>query len=324
MKELVSIIIPCYNVEKYIERALKSLQQQTYKNIEIICVNDGSKDNTQKYLETYQKRHSVNIKIITTENGGVSAARNRGLDAAEGKYIMFLDADDFYSDRFVELMVNAVEKASADTAFAFWTTHKSELCIGAFEYTERLIQASAIASHFMYRPTPISFFSFIYKKTILEEFGIRFDVDLKYGEDNLFFWKYLCHIRSGVYLDCPLYWYYQNPSSAMHNVSWKIVDAIVSGQRAMAWMRKHNPELLTQYEEYSPARARFAIAKKFAAYGKKDLYQKFYKEYEVKRSMKTLLRKNGMKLSIAAFVVMHFPNAFYYVCRCSNIFRVRK
>lgn len=324
MKEYVSIIVPCYNVENCIERALNSLCKQTYKEIEIICVNDGSKDNTLKKLNAYQKQHLLNMRIITTENRGVSAARNAGLDAAKGKYIMFLDADDMYSNRTVELLVNALETADADTAFSFWTVNKSKLQIGIFEYNKKKIKATEIASHFMYRPSPVSFFSFIYKKSIIDEYGIYFDVDLKYGEDNLFFWKYLCHTKTGVYLDCPLYWYYQNPSSAMHNASWRNVDAVISGQRAMEWMEKYNPELLAKYEKYSPARARFAIAKQFAAYGKKDLYHKFYKEYDVKRNMKNLLGKNGMKLSIAAFVAMHFPNMFYYVIRYSRSFGVRK
>ena len=94
-EELISIIIPIYNAEKYIERCINSLKNQTYKNIEIICINDGSTDNSLNIL----KRIAITdnrITIIEQENKGVSVARNKGIESAKGKYIMFLDADDWF------------------------------------------------------------------------------------------------------------------------------------------------------------------------------------------------------------------------------------
>jgi glycosyltransferase involved in cell wall biosynthesis len=91
----VSIIVPVYNVEKYLTQCMESLVNQTLKDIEIIVVNDGSPDNSIKILEQYEKKYPDMIKVFTTENQGVSHARNYGLDRAKGEYIMFVDSDDF-------------------------------------------------------------------------------------------------------------------------------------------------------------------------------------------------------------------------------------
>lgn len=90
----VSIIIPCYNVEKYLEKCLESVATQTLKDIEIICVDDGSTDGTRKILELYAERY-CNFSVIHKENGGLSNARNTGLRVASGEFVMFLDSDDF-------------------------------------------------------------------------------------------------------------------------------------------------------------------------------------------------------------------------------------
>ena len=91
----VSIIIPVYNVERYLRTCLDSVVNQTLQGIEIIAVNDGSTDNSLKILEEYQSRYSDRMRVISTENHGVSHARNLGLSMASGEYIQFVDSDDF-------------------------------------------------------------------------------------------------------------------------------------------------------------------------------------------------------------------------------------
>lgn len=108
----ISIVVPVYNKEKYIADCIKSLvQQKTKKNIEIICINDGSKDNSLEVLKELQKLNS-NLRIIDKKNGGVSSARNYGLKAATGRYVLFLDADDYLSENTVEDIVNFFDQNS--------------------------------------------------------------------------------------------------------------------------------------------------------------------------------------------------------------------
>lgn len=109
----VSIILPVYNVEKYIEKCLESLVNQTYENIEIIVINDGSPDKSQKIIDKYAKKYKK-IKPLIKENGGVSSARNYGLEKATGDYIMFVDGDDYVSQDIVSKLVDVTIKEKCD------------------------------------------------------------------------------------------------------------------------------------------------------------------------------------------------------------------
>ncbi len=112
---MLSVVVPVYNVEKYLARCLDSLVNQTLKDIEIICVNDGSTDNSRNILETYAQKYPQ-IKVIDRENGGQSAARNTGIDAAKGDYIGFVDSDDWVDLGYYEKLYNAAKKYDADIA----------------------------------------------------------------------------------------------------------------------------------------------------------------------------------------------------------------
>ena len=109
----ISVVVPVYNVEAYLERCLDSLINQTLSDIEIICVNDGSTDSSPEKLEEFAKKDS-RIKIINQENGGLSAARNTGIEAATGEYIGFVDSDDYVDLDFYEKLYNAATSHNAD------------------------------------------------------------------------------------------------------------------------------------------------------------------------------------------------------------------
>lgn len=114
MKSLVSVIIPIYNVEQYLEKCLDSVINQTYKDLEIICVNDCSPDNSAQILLEYAQR-DTRIKIVNREkNGGLSAARNTGLDEAKGEYVYFIDSDDWIDLDYIEKMVSAITFSKTD------------------------------------------------------------------------------------------------------------------------------------------------------------------------------------------------------------------
>lgn len=113
MKELVSIIIPIYNVERDLKRCIESVLNQTYKNIEIILVDDGSPDNCPKICEDYKSQDS-RIKVIHKKNGGLSDARNAGIEISQGKYITFIDSDDYVTEDYVEYLYKLIVKYKAD------------------------------------------------------------------------------------------------------------------------------------------------------------------------------------------------------------------
>lgn len=106
----VSVIVPIYNIEKYIDKCISSIINQTFRDIEIILVNDGSTDNSYNICESYKMRDD-RIVLVNKENGGLSSARNRGIEKATGKYIAFIDGDDYVHPRFIEKLFNAINDA---------------------------------------------------------------------------------------------------------------------------------------------------------------------------------------------------------------------
>lgn len=113
MERKVSIIIPVYNVEKYLDKCLKSVVKQKYKNIEILCINDGSTDNSENIIKKYQQKDK-RIICISKKNGGLSSARNTGIDNATGEYICFVDSDDWITEDYVFKLVKNLEENNAD------------------------------------------------------------------------------------------------------------------------------------------------------------------------------------------------------------------
>ena len=113
MNDLISIIVPVYNVEQYLDRCVKSLLQQTYKNLEIILVDDGSPDRCGQMCDNYAKLDS-RVLVIHKENGGLSDARNAGLSHAHGEYIAFVDSDDYIEADMISELYNACHNQDAD------------------------------------------------------------------------------------------------------------------------------------------------------------------------------------------------------------------
>lgn len=116
MKDLISIVVPIYNVEQYLEKCINSIINQTYKNLEIILINDGSTDSSSTIIDKYKLIDS-RIKVIHKENGGLSDARNRGIEIAAGKYITFIDSDDYVELDYVEYLYNLIIRYSTNISF---------------------------------------------------------------------------------------------------------------------------------------------------------------------------------------------------------------
>lgn len=138
----VSVIVPVYNVEEYLEKCLESLVDQTLKDIEIIVVNDGSPDNSQEIIDRYSKKYK-NIKSYKKENGGLSDARNYGLKKASGKYISFVDSDDYIAPNMLENMYNHAIKNKLDIVVCDTINvypDKEQYLISNYQYSENNVK----------------------------------------------------------------------------------------------------------------------------------------------------------------------------------------
>ena len=246
-EKLVSIIIPVYNVEKYIRKCLESVINQTYKNIEIIIVNDGSRDNSRKIIEEYllDKR----IEIIDKINEGQSSARNLGLKEAKGTYIYFLDSDDYIDKNTIEYLVNEMEQSKLD-CLIHGILKESEKQIKEIKVINSNIEKLLTGREYLnlafdnniFRPEVWNKF---YKKEIILKNNIKFIEGKKY-EDFLFSLLYILKCSRVKIIQNPFYHYLQREGSTTHKLDRKIIDDIL-------WMVKQveielNKDFLTLLE----------------------------------------------------------------------------
>ena len=202
MNELISIIVPVYNAERTLERCIESLTKQTYRNIEIILVNDGSEDNS---LNICRKHEQLDRRIIVIDkkNGGVSSARNAGIDIARGNYIMFCDSDDWVETNWCQVLFSNLEENSLVMSGAYIE--------GDQEFYPYEVKANGVEE----RVSRIDFYTFklklfnvpwnkIYDKGIIDNLNIRFDERITNGEDMLFNIQYLTGLTESIILlnDC--------------------------------------------------------------------------------------------------------------------------
>jgi len=204
---LVSVIIPAYNAGKYIEKAVQSVLKQTYSNIEIIVVNDGSTDNTLDVLSQFS-----GVKIISTPNKGVSHARNVGIEASIGEYISFLDADDELEYDAIDVLLKSVLKNDADIcAGLLCSTHKRDV-----EYTEHVIDGDALLCYCIEdNPYTYSSCAKIYKKNFVDK--IRFPLGKCAHEDSFFIFELSLKKPKCVLINKMIYFIVAHETSASRN-----------------------------------------------------------------------------------------------------------
>lgn len=182
----VSIIVPAHNAEKDIKRCLNSIINQTYKNIEIIVINDGSKDNTQKIVESFKNKYN-NIILINQENRGVSQSRNIGIDRSTGDYIMFVDSDDFIENTMVALLLNNKDNDLVISNYRRY--YNKNKIINNISIEEKEYDIDAFLQNFwkLYNAYIINSPCFrIYKRKIIDSNKIRFNPKYELGEDLIF------------------------------------------------------------------------------------------------------------------------------------------
>ena len=176
----ISVIVPVYNVEKYINRCVDSIINQTYKNLEIILVDDGSPDNCGKICDEYAKKDG-RIKVVHKENGGVSSARNIGLDIATGDYIGFIDSDDYIELDMFECLVNSIIKYNLDICECnFIIEEKNNISYVKCKY-ENILENRDIIKNYLSDNIRPETCNKLYKKEFFDD--IRFDTTMILGED---------------------------------------------------------------------------------------------------------------------------------------------
>lgn len=235
---LISVIVPVYDVETYLPKCLDSLLAQTWQNFELLLVDDDSPDGSWNIMRDYAARDS-RVRIFKKENGGVSSARNFGMDEARGAYLGFVDPDDWVSPHYLEWMIEAMQEQGMRMALVDYL----DVPEGAEELPEEHLAhptAEKITTeHYPQAGRSMGGHAWrtLYHRSVVEK--LRFDQSLHYAEDVLFFTQAAAKAGSYAYLDVPLYYYRKRTGSAMEQgFTMKQYDEVTGWKKALAAVEK--------------------------------------------------------------------------------------
>lgn len=219
----ISIIVPVYNTAPWLRRCLDSICAQTYWNLEILCVNDGSTDNSAEILEEYAAWDS-RIKVFTQENAGLSAARNTALDYASGEWISAVDSDDFLP---LDAMANALACASEEVDMVF--SHIREVredgsMLPVNDYFDLPADGEYTLTPKLAGELYVCFWGKLMRRSVIEKIGLRFPVGLLH-EDDAFYYRFIPHVRRIATCHKDGYFYVQRSGSIMHSGQSELVTA---------------------------------------------------------------------------------------------------
>ena len=320
---LVSIIVPIYNNEKYLDKCISSIVEQTYKNIEIILINNGSKDKCSEIIKKYIKKDS-RIKFINIiENVGVCIARNKGIEISQGDYVCFVDADDSLSEDYVKILLENIIKEKADVVECNFKTffeikrESSVSNIGKYNKNDRYTICKDFLEAINFKDVP---WNKIYTKKILKK--AKFTPEIKESEDHEFLSRVYLNCNKKVNIEDVLYYYYFNNSNVTSQpFSKRKLHAIYARELVYESYLKAGYEDLANYEAariilfifnfYNDANSIENPDKKEI---KKELRMKFRKYYKIALKVKT--RTGGIPFSkkrkfiryIQYYLFLVFPN----------------
>lgn len=298
--KLVSIIVPVYNLEDYILYNLQSLENQTYRNIEVIIVNDGSKDNSLKKINEYIKEKTLKYKVLSVENGGVSRARNIGLKESQGDYVLLLDGDDRLKPQAIESMVATAEENGADICFAGYEEFN--------DYNQPPVDR--YRDHLGYLPKAIPGYEALKKKLIkeiwictgnglysgdmLRNSGIYYSEGMAHGEDIEFIGKALFNAKKVVSVTEDYTEILNRQTSAMHSkFSPKNLDALKTNRSFYNYVNRNliniDPKEIDKISLYID----FDYANIFLG-----AVKKVFSEYRLIQPFKAIRRVNELDINL--------------------------
>ena len=214
--EKVSIIVPVYNGAKVLKRCVDSILKQDADNIELILVNDGSSDQSGAIAKAYAAG-DARVRAITKENGGVSSARNRGIEEASGKYIQFVDVDDWLPMESTKLLVREMENTGADMVIGdFYRVVEENISQKGSIDKGGIIDKKQYADAMMRAPADLYYgvlWNKLYRRDLIDQYHIRMDERVSYSEDMIFNLEYLLHTDKIAVLKAPVYYYIRTKGS---------------------------------------------------------------------------------------------------------------
>lgn len=303
MNELVSIVVPVYNVEEYLMRCVDSLTTQTYKNIEIILVDDGSTDKSGDICDYYE-REDIRVRVLHQNNGGQSKARNEALKIARGDYYCFVDSDDYVPCNYVEKLYNLLKDNDADLSMCEFTMFTGERADGSFDNPKESVikeydNVELIKNmHTVAGELYVVMWGKLFKKELVK--GIQFP-EGRICEDLAVLYKMYDRVKKAVYCNDIMYYYYRNnKNSSTYSINKKFYDDVFMAlEEEITYMESNRKELL----EYP---------KKTYMYWLFDYYKKLYNNHDEINLKELHNRYKKMYREVRNLPKEKFYTAFYY------------
>lgn len=315
---LISVIIPVYNVEKYIRRCLDSICNQTYEMLDIILIDDGSKDSSGRICDEY-KMKDERIQVIHKENAGLGMARNTGLEYAKGQYIAFVDSDDFVSEDYIMQMYSQLMKEEADTCYAGYYEYYSDKYIveKPIRYNDITFEDEDILDNVLLGMIgtsprekvdfylPMSVWHALYSKDIICNNKIYFPSEREYiSEDIIFHVAYLQHAKKVTFTNKCIYFYRcNNNTSLTHNFkeneferNVKLVDKI-----------EQELEKIMPKDKYINSTRRLLLGRFRTCIQKAVRYSAYNKKFDLRGYVKKLLKNKNIEKCIKNYPIMSSP-----------------
>ena len=323
-KEKVSIIVPVYNVENYLNRCVDSLLKQTYKNLEIILVDDGSSDNSVNVCEEYLRRDD-RIVLYKKENGGQSSARNYGLDKMTGQFVMFVDSDDWIHEKTIEIMLIHLLKEKADIVCCGIMLTDGEKTYNSMFQNKKKIRIlnneDTMITFLKNDGTSSNVVARIYKKEIFE--GERFEEGRPF-EAAAISYRLLAKVSKTIFIDEAYYFYFQRPGSTMGRRDIKIrLDELKAADERYKYIKKHYKKEIAEIAFAEYVFDMVHVRQCFIRDGYNDKYIQKFIDY-IQKEKKKLKYKYSKYLNnrkkVEAFFMFHVLTLFKMITKvCAKV-----
>lgn len=316
-KPFISVIVPVYNTEKYIDKTMQSLIKQTFKDFEVILVDDETPDNAIAVAENILSKNFINYKTVHQKNCGQGYSRNNGVKHASGKWLIFLDSDDILQPDTFELMVNvAINYEDANFVFTDFQSvligdeFKKALYDNGLAYFNR----AEIQNSFLLRTQVILAPGTLFNAAWYINNNLGFK-NIPYSEDQLFVWDTLLKVEKVVKIEKPLYNYLKRPGSIMSSTK---LHAIIEGYIEFEKMQEKylkNEEATELTKNFLLSRWVLGILHSGSKLINSNEYIDLYKSLEAKKHSKKMLTFPSQRMRIMALTVLLFPNLSYLVLK---------
>ncbi|MBU3180687.1 glycosyltransferase family 2 protein [Clostridium psychrophilum] len=313
MNDLLSVVVPIYNVGNYLDECIKSIINQTYANLEIILVNDGSTDNSLDICKKYSKA-DTRIVLIDKKNGGLADARNAGITVFTGNFIAFIDSDDIINLKMFELMLGLINKTKSDIAICSYTDFSDDKPINNRKLNEHhnvtYTGKDAVYNVYTGRNKNIQFIAWnkIYKRELFT--NIRYPIG-KLHEDEFVTYKVLYYAKKVVCSQAILYYYRQREKSIMHTtLSYRNLNSLEAYQESIDFFAQRNEKILCSCAVNRALASTIVLYNRFA---ENQIYDKKI-EQEIKKYYSKIIHKYLSNTDLSKIKKTYY-RIFYINCK---------